>query len=71
METQAGTIERITKEELELRLQKGEGIVIVDARGRRAYEASNIRPVGSVRIAPGSANGVAAQLPRDRLIVTV
>lgn len=71
METQAGTIERITREELKLRLQKGEGIVIVDARGQGAYEASNIRPVGSVRIAPGSTNGVAAQLPKDRLIVTV
>lgn len=71
MEAQAGAVKRITGKELRERLQKGEDIVIVDARALDAYEDSNIKPKDSVRIPPGSTDGEIARLPKDRLIVTV
>ena len=71
METQSGEIERITKRELSDRLQKGEDVVVVDAREAGVFEVSNITPKDSVRIAPGVQNGEIARLPRDKLIVPV
>ncbi len=71
MEPHLSEVENIAKKELRERLQRGEGVVIVDARGTHPFEASNIRPKGAVRIAPGAANGEIAQLPKDKQIVTV
>jgi len=71
MEARLNMIERITARELKDRLQRGEDVIIVDARAPYAYEASNIIPRGAVRIAPGAENGEIARLPKDKLIVTV
>lgn len=71
METQLTQMERINKKELRERLQRGEDVVIVDAREPHAFDASNIGPKGSVRIAPGATNGEIARLPKDRQIATV
>ncbi|MBI4320838.1 MAG: hypothetical protein HY675_20285 [Chloroflexi bacterium] len=71
MEPQITTIRRITKKELREVLQRGEGVVIVDAREPKAFEASNVKPKASVRIAPGTANGETARLQKSQQIVTV
>ncbi|MBI2953526.1 MAG: hypothetical protein HYY30_04375 [Chloroflexi bacterium] len=71
MEPLPEQIERIGKSELRDKLQRGEDVIIVDARSASAYEASNIKPKGSVRIVPGASNGEISRLPRDKTIVTV
>ncbi|MBI2909104.1 MAG: hypothetical protein HYX92_15780 [Chloroflexi bacterium] len=71
MQSQQDNIERITSEELKTRVDRGEDLVIVDARSQVSFDASNIRPKGAVRIAPGTTNGEMDRLPRNKLVVTV
>ncbi len=77
MQAQPETIERISRAELKEKLQRGENVVIVDARDPSVFhdpsvfQMSNIKPKGSIRIAPGAMNGEIARLLRNKTIVTV
>ncbi len=71
MQMQPDMLERIDGKQLRERLQRGEEIVIVDAREANGYERSNVRPKGAIRIAPGSSDLSAVNLPNDKMIVTV
>ena len=71
MEPQLTAIRRITSQELREMLQRGEDVIIVDAREPHAFAASNIKPKGSARIAPGATNGEIARLPKGKPLVTV
>jgi rhodanese-related sulfurtransferase len=59
-------VQRITKEDLKLKLESGGGPVLVDARLKYPYEHSTVRLPGALRCAP---DGPVPELPRDRDIV--
>jgi len=59
-------VQRITKEDLKLKLDGGGGPVLVDARLKYPYEHSTVRLPGAVRYPP---DGPVPELPRDRDIV--
>lgn len=71
MQVRSQAIERITRQELKERIERGEEIVIVDARSESAFMASNVRPRDSIRIVPGADDGEIARLPKNKTIVTV
>ncbi len=60
-------VPRITVEELKAELDKG-SVTVVDVRGASSYEASHVP--GALHIPELEAKSRAAELPRDRLIVT-
>ncbi len=62
--------ERITAEEVKQLMDRREPLAFVDSRNPQAWEQSNTKLPGAIRI---PADAVAASLPRipkDRLIVT-
>ncbi len=63
------TIERITPVELKAKMDRGERIVILDARSRGAYEASGHRIKGDKRIAPDEIIERARELPMGAEII--
>lgn len=48
----SGDVPRITPEELDSRLKRGERIVVVDVRSSGSYERSSVKIRGAVRVAP-------------------
>lgn len=61
-------VPRITPEELKARLDKGEKIVVLDARSAISYARSPVRIKGDVRIAPHEISERAKELPFGREI---
>lgn len=70
MPTQSNQLPRVSREELKDKIDRGERLIIVDARDLEGYNASDIRPKDSVRIAPGASDGEVAHLPKDKLVIT-
>ncbi len=62
-------VPRITPEELKTRIDKGEKIVILDARSVISYARSKVRIKGDVRMAPHEISERAKELPLGREIV--
>ncbi len=65
-----GTIERITPLELKAKIDRGERIVIIDARSGGAYDHSDLRIRGDKRIAPDEIIERARELPMGVEIIT-
>jgi len=59
---------RMDAEELRNRLDSGEPATILDARAPKAWEASNVKVRGAVRVSPDQFR-TDALWPRDRLTV--
>jgi 3-mercaptopyruvate sulfurtransferase SseA len=51
------TVERITKEQLKERLDRGEKPTIVDVRLKYAYEHSTVKLPGAIRVSPYEISG--------------
>ena len=62
--------ERITPEELKLRLTAGEALIILDVRTRGSYNTSQWRIKGDVRIPPDELRFRSEELRKDREIIT-
>ena len=63
-------VPRITVQELKAKMDRGENILIIDARTGNEYEGSRIKIKGAVRISIVKIEEMAAKLPRDKEIVT-
>ncbi len=63
------TVERITPTELKAKMDRGERIVIIDARSRGAYDSSDLRIKGDRRIAPDEIIERARELPMGAEII--
>ncbi len=64
------TIERITPVELKAKMDRGERMVIIDARSRGAYDHSDLKIKGDRRIAPDEIISRAMELPMGAEIIT-
>ncbi|MBI5237332.1 MAG: hypothetical protein HY887_02795 [Deltaproteobacteria bacterium] len=65
----AGSVPRITANELKARLDKGEQITIIDVRTRGSYSTSPWKIKGDIRLAPDEISAKATGLPKGALIV--
>ena len=60
-------VQRITKEELRAKMDKGEDIVILDMRSKGSYDGSNIKIKGAVRLSPVE---VESKINKDKEVIT-
>lgn len=65
----AGSVPRITANELKARLAQREQIIIIDARTGGSYSTSPWKIKGDIRIAPDEISVKARNLPKGALIV--
>lgn len=64
-----GDVSRITPEELNARVARGERVVVVDVRSPGSYERSSIKIRGALRVAPGDLGRAASELPSESSLV--
>lgn len=62
-------VSRITPEELDSRVARGERIVVVDVRSPGSYERSAVKIKGAVRVAPNELFKSASGFPSDSVLV--
>ncbi|MBI5492749.1 MAG: hypothetical protein HY893_07435 [Deltaproteobacteria bacterium] len=62
-------VPRITVQELKARLDRGEGITVVDVRSPGSYNSSKVRIKGAIRISPEEIRPRAYELPMGKEIV--
>ncbi len=62
-------VSRITVDEVQARLDRGEQIVFVDARSAEAWSKAGTQIPGSVRVPPDDAAAHMNEIPRGRAIV--
>ncbi len=63
-------IPRITVQELKAKLDKGEGLVIIDVRTGEDYAGSRIKIKGAVRIPIVQMEERYKEIPKDKQIIT-
>ena len=64
------TVERITPTQLKVKMDRGERIVVIDARSSGAYDHSEFKIKGDIRIAPDELIERARELPMGAEIIT-
>jgi rhodanese-related sulfurtransferase len=62
-------VKRITVDEVKRRLDRGEEIFIIDTRSPAAWNTSNIKIKGAVRIHYSDLESHLLEIPRDRMIL--
>lgn len=60
-------VQRITKEELKAKIDKGENILILDMRAKGSYDGSKFKIKGAVRLSPAE---VESKISKDKEIIT-
>jgi rhodanese-related sulfurtransferase len=63
-------LQRITKEELERRIDAGEPITVLDTRAPDSWNTSDVQIPGAFRVPPDEVREHLSEIPRDRLVVT-
>jgi rhodanese-related sulfurtransferase len=69
METTTG-VKRITVDEVKEKIDRGEPILFIDTRNPVAWDDTQIKIQGAVRLHYGELEQHIDELPRDRTIVT-
>ncbi|MEK6760025.1 MAG: rhodanese-like domain-containing protein [Deltaproteobacteria bacterium] len=64
-----GDVLRITPEELNARVARGERIFVIDVRSPGSYERSAVKIRGAVRVAPNELFKSATEFPSDSALV--
>ena len=60
---------RLTVNDVDGRMERGEPLAFVDARNPKAWAESNIKLPGAIRMLPGQVDEHLHELPRDRPII--
>ena len=66
----ATEVTRVTADEIQQRMERGEQFTFVDARNPKAWQESPEKLPGAIRITPEEAERRASELPRNRAIIT-
>lgn len=61
---------KVTTDEIAERLDRGEDITIIDSRAPDAWDGSDIKAAGAIRIPPDDAEKHIADVRRDMFAVT-
>lgn len=62
-------VQRISKEELKAKMEKGEGVIVLDVRASGSYDGSAVKIKGALRIAPDEIEARYKELPKDKEII--
>lgn len=62
-------VPRITREDLKAKIEKGEGVIVLDVRASGSYAGSNVKIKGALRIAPDEIETRYKELSRDKEII--
>src|SRR3989304_8351949 len=62
-------VPRITKEELKVKMDKGEDVLVLDVRTGGSYTGSNVKIKGAMRFAPNDVDAWSKNLPKDKEII--
>lgn len=60
------SVERVSPEELKAKIERGEDVIIIDARSPGSYNGSPNRIKGDIRIPFSDINSMADKLPNDK-----
>ncbi len=63
-------VTRVTPEEVKERMDRGEKFTFVDARNAKAWDESNVKLPGALRIPADEVEKHVGDLPNDRTIIT-
>lgn len=63
-------VNRVTADEVQARLDRGEPIAFVDSRSAASWADSDVQIKGSVRVPPDHAGPELSKVPKDRSVVT-
>ena len=63
-------VTRVTPDEVKQRMDRGEQFTFVDSRNPQAWEESDVKLPGAIRLTADDAEKRAGELPRDRTIIT-
>ena len=63
-------VTRVTPEEVQQRMERGEEFTFVDARNEQAWRDSDVKLPGAVRVPADEAGKRVGDLPKDRTIIT-
>lgn len=61
---------KVTIEEVRSRLNDGESVIAVDSRAAHAWDESNVKAQGAVRIPPDAAENYLSAVGRNDYLVT-
>lgn len=70
MQIETPVATRVTAAEVAERMRRGEELVFVDNRNPQAWEESDVKLPGAIRIPADEVERHAGELPRDRTIIT-
>ena len=63
-------VTRVTVDEVRARLDRGEPLVLVDARSAESWSKAESQAPGSIRVPPDDIESHLADIPKGRAIVT-
>jgi predicted sulfurtransferase len=66
----AADVERVSVDELKAKIAKNEPVIIIDSRTQAAYDSSDSRIKGAIRIPLDEVEARLKEIPRDKEIVT-
>ena len=61
---------KITPEEVKRRMEAGEPLAFVDVRNPKAWDSSDAKLPGAVRVPPAEAEQYLGSIPRGRPVIT-
>ena len=64
------TVQRITVNDLQGLMERGENIFFVDTRNPKAWAEADTKLPGAIRVSADAVEEHFADIPRDRLVVT-
>lgn len=63
-------VQRIAKEELKTKMEKGEDILVLDVRTGGSYTNSKTKIKGAMRFSPNDVDAWSTKLPKNKEIIT-
>ncbi len=61
---------RVTVDEVQARMERGEPFAFVDTRNPQAWSKSNEKLPGAIRAPADEVEGHLSEIPRDRVVIT-
>ena len=61
---------RVTVDEVQARMERGEPFTFIDTRGPEAWEQSDVKLPGALHILAGETEAHLDEIPRDRTVIT-
>ncbi len=61
---------KVTIEQVKQMRERGEALALIDSRSTKAWESSDVKIAGAIRVPPDQVEPHLGKVPRDRPVVT-